>query len=61
MTLDHDTARLWADHHHGFTRWASDVLAEIGEAFRVLSQLQYHQPWADNRDPHRTGKTGAGA
>lgn len=61
MMLDHDTARGWADHHHGFTHWVNDLLADTAEAFRVLTRLQYRQPWLKNVPERDTAKTGAAA
>jgi hypothetical protein len=55
MMLDRDEARLWADHHGEFTRWASRIVRETAEAFQVLARLRYDQPW------RRTGqKDGCG-
>jgi hypothetical protein len=52
MVIDREEARIWADHHKEFGRWASSVAHEIAEAFRVLARLQYDQPW---KRPGRPG------
>jgi hypothetical protein len=45
MTLDHQEARAWADHHKAFSGW----IGEIAEAFRALARVQYDQPWKRDR------------
>ncbi len=45
MLIDQNMARLWADHHIAFGGWASKVVHEVGEAFRVLARVQYDRPW----------------
>jgi hypothetical protein len=45
MVLDHNEARIWADHHGAFGRWVAGVITDTAEAFRVLARLQYRAPW----------------
>jgi hypothetical protein len=51
MIIDREEARIWADHHSEFGRWASSVAHQIAEAFRVLARLQYDQPWKRREGP----------
>ncbi len=45
MLIDQDVARLWADHHIAFGGWATKVVSQVGDAFRVLARVQYDRPW----------------
>lgn len=51
MIIDRMEARLWADHHSEFGRWASGVAHDVAEAFRVLARVRYEQPWRDADAP----------
>lgn len=49
--IDHHEARIWAEYHGAFGRWAETLVHDIGDAFRVLARVQYDQPWKREAEP----------
>lgn len=45
MTEHHDEARLWADHHQDWSRFAARMGHSVLEAFRALTDIQFAAPW----------------
>lgn len=54
MTEHHTEARLWADHHQDWSRFATNLWHGAGEAFRVLTAIQFAAPWKTDASEHRS-------
>ena len=43
--LDHQEARMWADHHQSLSTIVADLVDQTKQAFVVLAAIRYDRPW----------------
>ncbi|SMF61789.1 hypothetical protein [Allosphingosinicella indica] len=52
---DEFEGRLWADHGTDFARTVDQLLADIGQVFSRLAQIQFAAPWRSRQRQTRLG------